>query len=71
MQTPGVPDLFVMHPMWGLSLWVEVKRPGGKLTEAQRGWHEIAKRSGLHVTTAYCSSDVMKELRDLGAPLNI
>ena len=30
--TPGVPDLFI--PAW--SCWIEMKKPGGRLSEAQK-----------------------------------
>ena len=32
--TPGIPDLYCVHPRWG-ALWVEVKRMGGELSPVQ------------------------------------
>ena len=56
MQTPGIPDLvaFVRMP-WKVSevrpryvqLWIEVKRPGGAMSDAQTKFR-------LHVLEAYC-----------------
>jgi hypothetical protein len=43
---PGTPDLLVMHPVFG---FLEVKLPGGKLTPAQRLWHEKAARLGVPI----------------------
>lgn len=33
-QTPGLPDLYVIHPSYG-AWWFECKVPGGKLSAAQ------------------------------------
>jgi hypothetical protein len=38
MITEGLPDRRYVHRGRGLRVWVEVKRPGGKLTIAQHRW---------------------------------
>lgn len=38
-QTPGIPDLFCFLPLRGImarSLWIEVKRKGGRKSDAQQ-----------------------------------
>ena len=67
MQTPGIPDLvaFVPVPAWAggiagvsykrktpwVQLWIEVKRPGGVLSDAQRVFRMHAREAGCeHVT---------------------
>jgi hypothetical protein len=37
----GVPDLHCYRPSHGLMRWLEVKMPGGKLTEAQEKFHRL------------------------------
>src|SRR5512147_2896733 len=34
-MTPGLPDLYAVHPRRGLAIWIECKAPGGKLRGAQ------------------------------------
>lgn len=45
-QTPGVPDLYVRHVGVGVRLWIEVKRPGGRLSPAQQAWLDTERRAG-------------------------
>jgi hypothetical protein len=68
-QTPGIPDLLIMHEKWRIALWVEVKRPGQKLTAHQRDWHGVASRCNVHLCVATCTTDVVLALIALGAPL--
>lgn len=44
----GTPDHHVMCPD-GSSVWLETKTEEGKLSPAQRRWHERAKRNGHKV----------------------
>lgn len=69
MQTPGVPDLFACHGRWGISLWIEMKAPGGRLSTAQAVWHREARAAGQNVITATSTADVVAELKRLGAPI--
>ena len=55
MQTPGIPDLvaFVTVPclLRPVQLWVEVKRPGGTMSEAQWAfWRNARDAFCEHVT---------------------
>lgn len=70
-QTPGIPDLLVMHPDWGISCWVEVKRPdGGRLRGSQKAWHAIARQSGQRVIVARGVDEVVEALESHGAPIS-
>lgn len=69
MVTPGIPDLLVMNPDWGVSLWVEVKRPEGSTTDHQEQWHDIAEASGQRVIVARSVDEVVEALEDAGAPI--
>lgn len=42
----GTPDLYTS--LCG-GIWLEVKRPDGKLTSAQKRWHETARAHGVRV----------------------
>ena len=60
--TPGVPDLFV--PQW--DLWIEMKKPGGRLSEAQKSMIEYLEGIGHTVIVAYGARDAsMKVLEFL------
>jgi hypothetical protein len=69
MQTVGLPDLWAMHPRWRLALWIEVKRPGGKVSLAQSAWHQVARDAGVHVLVVWGVADLVEGLKALGAPL--
>ena len=60
--TPGVPDLFVPE----LRLWIEMKKPGGRLSEAQKSMIEYLEGIGHTVIVAYGARDAsMKVLEFL------
>ena len=65
-QTPGVPDLLLMHPSRQVALFVECKRLGGSLSKAQREWHQIAEQSGLKVSTCDSVESFAEQLRAFG-----
>lgn len=44
-QTPGIPDLYVIGK--NRHLWVEVKRPGGRLTSAQEAFRKECEDAGV------------------------
>ena len=52
MQTPGIPDLCAFVTQWAMArqptvqIWIEVKRPGGKMSEAQKTFRAHAVRAG-------------------------
>ena len=56
--TPGVPDLFI--PAW--SLWIEMKKPGGRLSEAQKDMIEYLTRIGHTVIVAYGARDASEKV---------
>jgi hypothetical protein len=59
---PGVPDLFVPE----LRLWIEMKKPGGRLSEAQKSMIEYLEGIGHTVIVAYGARDAsMKVLEFL------
>ena len=70
MQTPGIPDLYLTHPAKRFTCWVEVKRPGGKLSDHQRAWHSTASDAGNHVFTCDSVSGLIDALHDAGFPVS-
>jgi hypothetical protein len=62
----GFPDLLVMD-LWML---IEVKRPGGRLSSAQKAWHARAAAHGVHVVTVFSVEEgvaaVLARARALG-----
>jgi hypothetical protein len=47
-QTPGLPDLWCMHEQLPIAFWWESKRQiGGKHSDAQKEFAELAKSSGV------------------------
>lgn len=47
-QTPGIPDRRYYHGAWGVALWWEAKRPGGKQRLAQRQFQVLVEACGEH-----------------------
>lgn len=45
-QTPGIPDRKYYHPIRGLTLWWEAKRPGGKQSHAQQDFQAMCEACG-------------------------
>lgn len=70
MQTPGLPDLYVLHRRWKLACWIEVKAPGGKLSGAQQVWHDEAAACGELVMVVRSVEELVAGLKDLGVPIN-
>ena len=56
--TPGVPDLFVPE----LRLWIEMKKPGGKLSEAQKDMIEYLTRIGHTVIIGFGARDASEKV---------
>jgi hypothetical protein len=63
-QTPGIPDLYCQHRSLPVRFWVEVKRPGGKLTDAQWLWHEQERHAGGLVLTMTSGAEMAEFLRE-------
>ena len=50
----GFPDLLVPLRKVPKLLAIEVKRPGGKLSDRQSYWNSLLNRKGVHAIVAYC-----------------
>ena len=46
MQSEGLPDLWIFCPRRKCAWWWEVKRPGGRLSPAQRAFRERCEQTG-------------------------
>ena len=51
LAPPGTPDICVLVPPTGLSLWLEVKTLTGELRESQLAWAAKARARGAVVET--------------------
>lgn len=51
MQTPGLPDLWVVWGAMGAAWWHEVKRPGGRATPAQLAFARLSRAAGIECVT--------------------
>lgn len=61
----GVPDLHLPVPRKGFaSLYIEMKRLGGKVSDCQRAWHELLQRHGNKVSVCYSADEAIKELQE-------
>lgn len=68
MQTAGLPDLYCQHRRLKACFWVEVKRPGGKVSDNQQAWHENEHESGGTVYVVHSASemaDILSEKHEL------
>lgn len=64
-QTVGMPDLFASHAAWGVSAWIEVKRPGQKPTPEQLAWHERQRAAGVNVLVVTSGADAVRQFAAL------
>lgn len=70
--TPGWPDLFLAipkrispnHPMIAAGLFIEMKRPNGRLMQRQKEIHDLLRSTGYQVKTCYCADDAIKVFSD-------
>lgn len=60
-HTRGLPDLLIVLP--GITLFVEVKVPGGTIRPIQRLVHDEIERAGGCVIVAYSVEEVLDQLR--------
>ena len=65
----GTPDLVALRR--GRGIMIEVKRPGGRLTERQRLEHERLRALGIPVTVARSVEDVERFLREVNSEQNL
>ena len=63
----GVPDLVITQPnRWGRPSALELKRPGGRVSEAQSTWIARAEIDGWTCAVAYGLEDALETLRTWG-----
>ena len=65
----GLPDIIVLNE--GRAIFLELKAPKGRVTEAQHECHAALKRAGCPVYVCRSIDDVERALRDSGVPLRI
>lgn len=67
-MSAGFPDVICLWPGGGVA-FVEFKRPGGKVSEAQVEWHDRLDGMGHHCRVAYSADEAIAFLRECGAPI--
>src|SRR5690606_18781106 len=70
-QTRGIPDMYVRHPRWRVRLWVEWKAGRNDTTAHQAAWIAAERAAGGHAIVARSLEDVLRALRELGAPIDL
>jgi len=65
-QTEGIPDRYARHRLRKCRLWIEVKQPGGTVSDDQKRWHKTERDSGGDVVTVWSVRDLHDELRARG-----
>lgn len=60
LSPKGTPDLYVVLP--GKSLWIEVKKKTGKVSDVQEEMHEELTSLGQRVIVARSIDDVINEV---------
>jgi adenosyl cobinamide kinase/adenosyl cobinamide phosphate guanylyltransferase len=68
-QEAGVPDFVIVLPQ-GRTLYVEAKRPGEKLSPAQRDWQAEMAKLNHTVYVVHDLKEFLSVLSDLGQPLS-
>lgn len=58
----GVPDRICLGKN-GLTIWFEIKKPNGELSDEQIAWHENAKSMGHHVFTVHSVEEAINEAK--------
>jgi hypothetical protein len=59
----GVPDLLIIRD--GLALFIEVKRPGGKVSPVQEVVHLQIRRRGIPVLVVTSLTELQSQLENL------
>lgn len=66
---PGTPDIYVLLPPRGRSLWLEVKTATGEERESQLAWRAKATRHGAIVETVRTVQEALSVYKAaIGAP---
>ena len=68
-QTRGIPDMYVRHGRWRIRLWVEWKAGRNDVTPHQAAWLAAEREAGGHAIIARSVDDVLRALREMGAPI--
>jgi hypothetical protein len=66
--TPGIPDLYCLHATHG-PLWIECKREGNDLTEAQiifASLHDLSRRAPPRITV-HSLGELLDQLKQVAA----
>jgi hypothetical protein len=59
----GVPDLCLPVARKGhTALWIEMKRPGEKPSDAQTWWHEMLRKHGSAVAVCHSAAEAVKTI---------
>lgn len=58
--SPGVPDLFIP----ALALWIEMKSGSGRLSAAQKDWHDHLRECGYSVVTCWSKDEAIEKIED-------
>lgn len=61
----GIPDRMVLLP-GGELIFIELKKPSGRLSRLQGHWRVMLERLGFEVLTLWSDVDVDQFLRELG-----
>ena len=67
----GLPDLYARHTGWRVRLWIEVKAGRRQPTPAQAAWIADEIAAGGHAIVARSVDDVLRALREMGAPIDL
>jgi len=59
----GVPDLMIVHH--GFTLWIELKAPGGSLSESQKTMHLLLREAHRYPNQAYTFSGTVVTCKTL------
>jgi hypothetical protein len=65
-MTPGIPDLYCVHPGTGDVLWVEVKAPGGRLRDGQERFIRLHDATLIDVLVWHSWDDAVEYLDATG-----
>jgi hypothetical protein len=62
--TRGTPDLLIVAS--GRAHFLELKAPGGRLTDVQRACHDALRRAGAEIATAFGLDEALAQLQRWG-----
>ena len=65
-QLRGIPDLYTCHAVHRQQIWIECKKPGGKLRPAQERWLARTQASGALCLVIDSVDSLMNNLQKRG-----